>query len=382
MKILIGPIAEKEYYFERTGLNTLFYKKLAQHHHLSITAPRRVGKSSFMKNISQLNKENYSCLYTITESINEPNEFFKKIYTLLFSHVSTLKKLKEFLDGKLKSLSIRKISLTGIEFDRKDISFYEELKELLKALNSDDHGIILLIDEYSQTIENIIKDQGKTSAAQFLHQCRELRVSQGKKNNVHFVYAGSIGLENLVSSIGETRSINDLGHFDVPPLDQTETKAFIHKIMDGEKYQFSSENQDYFIQKMRWLLPFYIQIAMAEIEQLLLTKNQHNINKEIIDQAFENVLESRNYFDHWFVRLRSIFQGQQFNIAKAILNHCAEKGMISIFEIQDIAKKFNLEEFRDILNILVHDGYIVKQDKAYRFNSPLLEQWWYKNIFI
>ena len=47
-------------------------------------------------------------------------------------------------------------------------------------------------------------------------------------------------------------------------------------------------------------------------------------------------------------------------------------------------QKFNIEDAAPLINILQYDGYLVKdeENKKYRFNSPLLQAWWLKNIVI
>ena len=220
MKLIIGPAAEGEFYFDRPYLNDLFWKKLKESHNLSIAAPRRVGKSSFMLNLLKNEKSGFHCSYIITESINEPNEFFKKLYKTLLGLLNTSGKFKQFFDDLFKRLEIKKISLSEIEFGRNEIDYYDEILLLCKEVKETDATIILLIDEFSQTVENIITDESREVAKNFLHQCRELRQSPDVKGRISFVYTGSIGLENLVLSIDEPRSISDLGHFTIPPLSE------------------------------------------------------------------------------------------------------------------------------------------------------------------
>jgi hypothetical protein len=134
MKIIIGPAAEGEFYFDRPYLDEIFWKKLSESHNLSIAAPRRVGKSSFMLNLLKNEKDGFLCNYIITESINEPNEFFKKLYKTLLGLLNKGGKFKQFFEDVFKRLDIKKISLTEIEFGRNEIDYYEEILLLCKIL--------------------------------------------------------------------------------------------------------------------------------------------------------------------------------------------------------------------------------------------------------
>jgi hypothetical protein len=40
------------------------------------------------------------------------------------------------------------------------------------------------------------------------------------------------------------------------------------------------------------------------------------------------------------------------------------------------------EDYKKIIRVLMHDGYINNNDdpEVYRFNSPILKTWWFKNV--
>ncbi len=380
MRINLGNVAEGENYFERPYLNDKFWRLLAKSGHLSIVAPRRVGKTSLMANITATPIEKFKILYCITESVNDLNEFHRKIYKELLSALSNSNKFKELVDDVYKKLKIKKISLSGIEFEKEEIDFYEEIKYLLKNMKGKDDHIILMIDEFSQTLENIIKDKGENAAKLFLHQCRELRIDKDCRNKISFVYTGSIGLENLVVSIDEAKSISDIGRFEMPTLTLEEAAAFIKKILNEEDWIFIPNNQNYLIEKLKWLLPYFIQAIMSEIEEICIAQNTKNITETIIDTAFENSLGNRTYFEHWLSRLRIMFSGEQFSCAKEMLNNTAKNNWQTKYDYFDTATKHKVDDANMLINILIHDGYIVNDNNKYRFNSPLLQEWWLRNV--
>jgi hypothetical protein len=384
MKIIIGPAAEGEFYFARPHLDEQFWKKLKESHNLSIAAPRRVGKSSFMLHLLKNNKEGHFCIYIITESINEPNEFFKKVYKTLLGTLSLGGKFKQFFEDVFKRLDIKKISMTEIEFGKNEIDYYEEILLLCKEIKENDVRIVLMIDEFSQTLENIITDQSREVARNFLHQCRELRQNLDVKSKISFVYTGSIGLGNLVLSIDEPRSITDLGHFNIPPLSTEEANKIITQIIDGDSIQFEEKEREYFLNKMNWLLPYFIQVMMSEMDSICKERGKQIISESIIDEAFKRALDNRSYFEHWLTRLRSIFKGPEFSFAKEVLKIAAINNGIDYYQLQDVSTRFDIDDFVPLINILQHDGYLVKKEQngIYGFNSPLLQSWWLKNIVI
>ena len=384
MKTIIGPAAEGEFYFDRQYLDKIFWKKMQESHNVSIAAPRRVGKTSFMMNLLKNQENGYKCIYLITESVNSSNEFFKKIYKTVLTQVSKSVKFKTFFESLFQRLEIKKISASEIEFGKSGIDYFNEILFLCRELKDFPEKIVLLIDEFSQTIENIITDINKEAAKNFLHQCRELRQNPEIKSKISFVYTGSIGLENLVLSIEEPRAISDLGSFDIPPLSEKEATELISQIIDNENYEFNDDDRNYFFTKLKWMLPYFIHVMMSEIENICTEKGSHKISADIIDKAFIHALRNRSYFEHWLVRLRSIFKGVDFTCAKEILNIAAKEDGIDYYELHNLIAKHKIVDTAVILNTLLHDGYIIKDEvaKKYRFTSPLLQSWWLSNIVI
>jgi hypothetical protein len=203
------------------------------------------------------------------------------------------------------------------------------------------------------------------------------------KGKIQFILAGSIGLENIVESLNASGTINDLYSFPIPPLSKQEAKALTGKIIEGSGYIFEEEQLEYMLKKIEWLIPFYIQLIVDEIDKLKFPGRPAKITENEIDKAFLHAIEHRNYFTNWHTRLRRCYTGQEYTFTKALLNYISEYGTITSTQVNDLAVQYDMEiGFRHILNALEYDGYINNNDepKVYRFNSSLLKTWWYKNV--
>ena len=84
-----------------------------------------------------------------------------------------------------------------------------------------------MIDEFPETLENIVEDDGENAGRHFLQTNRELRQNLELSKSVQFVYTGSIGLENVVSRLNAVNTINNLDRLKLPPLTTDEAKRFI-----------------------------------------------------------------------------------------------------------------------------------------------------------
>ncbi len=384
MKIQTGNPVRGDNYFMREHLIKKAWVMIESGNHILIAAPRRVGKTSLMYYLLDNPQDNYRLMYIITESVNNENEFYRKILNALLKtdHVKGSKKVVAFLESHIPN--IKKIGPEGIEFGvKEDYDYFDILSRILKSISEENLKLIIMIDEFPETLENIVEDDGENAGRHFLQTNRELRQNLELSRAVQFIYTGSIGLENVVSRLNAVNTINDLDRLKLPPLTTDEAKRFISLLSANLQFQLSKAQIDYILQKIEWLIPFYIQLAISELRNLWRDESLHEINLQTIDRAFDQMLERRNQFEHWHTRLRTSFKGDEYNFVKEVLNILSENSEINSNEIHDLAVKHSqVVHYQDFIGSLVYDGYINNHDnpKEYRFNSPILKTWWRKNV--
>jgi len=394
IKNIAGQPVRKENFFERPALIRQFKNKIESGSSILISAPRRVGKNLTLCSMFTTKEWKDSIfIYLIPESVNSENEYFKRILNKIFDaeFLTPMQKIskKTYRSAKDRAERISEIGKT-IKFEKESKRiFQDEFIDTIKSIDLEGRRIIFMIDEFSQAIENIIEDEGKRSAIHFLQTNRELRQGPQINQKIQFVYAGSIGLENIVSRLNAVNLVNDLDPLKVTPLNHEEAHQLMQELTENKPFDLSKANRDYILDKIQWNIPFYFQLAVMEISNLLLddegeTKpGKKRVTKNVIDHAFSRMLEHRNHFEHWEKRLRKAFKKEDYTFAKEVLNLISDKENIESVEIMNLAQKFNIPgSYKDIVNSLVYDGYINNNDdpRIYRFNSPLLKMWWWKNV--
>ncbi len=384
MAFIVGQVAMGDNFWDRAYELEDIWDAIENGSHVLLSAPRRVGKTSIMRKMQHEPKEGYFLIYIDTESADKENEFWHKLFHLLMEEkfIATTKTKAKNILSILKNISIQKISIKGVEFgDGKLVDFKEAFKRVINDMQSD-KKLIIMINEFAQTIENIIKYESEKSALSLLKAHHELRQNSDISSKITFVYAGSIGLESVVRKINGTKYINDLNSIKIAPLDFDSATEFIHQLLEKNNFSIEDSQIKYMLNKIEWLIPFYIQLILQEIKKLY--RRDPNITDTLIDKAIDNAIEHRNYFDHWQTKLKEAFTNQSYLFAKEILNTICEKTKMTSSEILNIAKKHSLNEdkAKETIHSLVYDGYINNNDnpKQYRFNSPILRQWWCKYV--
>lgn len=391
MKNIIGQPARGEDFYPRIKEINKINESLSDANNLQITAPRRVGKTSILWHLLDNDIANRYYVYVDTESIDNEEDFYKKILQEIFRNnkISGSEKLKKAFAEKSNRFfkRVNSVNLFGaaIEFNHEEGQkdyFSQLLNFLIGYAQSEDVELVILVDEFPQTIENIkINDQ--KAAIAFLQSNRELRLTPELRSIVKFIYTGSIGLNYTVAKLGATATINDLNSIEVGPLERNDAIALFERLLISKKRIPTEEAGDYLLKTIQWYIPFHIQLITQEI--ISGTSNGDAISAEIVELSINNIINLRhqNHFEHYSSRLKSQFKGDDFKYAEEILKLIAQKDEQTKQEMFDLAVKYNLEDsYKRIIETLMYDGYIhfIEESDSYLFNSPIVKLWWLKFI--
>lgn len=380
IKIKAGQVVRGRDFFPREKEINRLWRKIENGSNILISAPRRVGKTSLMRYIEDHPREDYIIIYLITESVSNEAEYYKRLYNkLLEEDVVTL--LNKF-GANTKKLLTKISEFKSLKIDHsKELDYYNEFINLIKSLELKDKKIIMMIDEFPQTLENIINEHGENKANHFLQTNRELRQNNEISEKIQFIYTGSIGLENIVSRIKSINLINDLETFYLQPLKENEAKELIKELTINLNFKLEEELVTKILEKIRWYIPYYIQILIQELNDIYHNEDLTHIDEKTIDLAFKNLLEQRIYFEHWYTRLYKAYKNEEYKFVKEVLNSICKKETFSENEVLDLAIGLGTKDkYKEIVKALIHDGYITLNDDSYRFNSPILSLWWIKNV--
>lgn len=390
MKNIVGQIASKEDFYYRKREIKRILQNLDAGANLQIAAPRRVGKSSILYHLKDNPPQGYICLYIEVESARSINEFYRKIYREIFKSeaVSTGKRIGEQFKAnkggfwsRLKGISVAGV---GIDFnDAPEVNYEEELTNLLSGLDLGGDRLVLMIDEFPEVILNIAEDNnGDTvEARKFLQSNRELRNQPEIRGKVQFVYTGSNSLNVTVANLDASVLINDLASVPVDPLRNEEAADLITQVLSTYQYSIQQDQILHALSRIEWNIPFYFQLLIQEIINQI--EPEESITNQLIDESFLKIMEQRNdhYFEHYVRRLKRVFNETQLKFVQRFLNQLAQAESISKAQMHDMAHGLLSEsETKRVLDILKYDGYVISVDENnYKFNSPILKQWWYNH---
>ncbi|MDR1584244.1 MAG: hypothetical protein LBS55_13495, partial [Prevotellaceae bacterium] len=350
---------------------------------LLLSAPRRVGKSSFAKKmLRKAENEGWNTLDLDLERIETEEQFVK-----LFKEKLLAEKWWENLKSKLGDTAGKIIDSIGeIEYAGAKISpntavwrndNYDKIQHLIESADK----ILIVMDELAIFLNKLLKgDNGKEKVEFFLNWLRSFRQISGSK--ARWIFCSSVGIENFASMHQLSYTLNDIHNFRIGAFSEEEAREFIPRLDVDESVKFTDKDIQFILDKLSWYLPYFIQILIEKINYLIYMEKK-TLSEKTIDDAWQ-LLISENYFNSWNERLKEYYEFE--NDARRILKLCTSGGIsrdnlfANLFATTPDPEKAETI-LAKLLSMLENDGYLIVADGKYTFRSSLLRDFWY-NRFI
>lgn len=386
MRNSLGNPARGEAFYPRIKEIAKIYRVLRSGASIYLSAPRRVGKTSILRHIEEQPEINFYFVYVITESVDNSNEFFKTIFEVLLKSDATVCrfKLSQYLADGLEAVLARVKKVYNVELQgREEPDYFELLVEVLGKVKKEVGSLVIQIDEFPQTIQNILLKSAGEVAEKFIQKNRELRHHNSVAGNIQFIYTGSLSLFPIVEQVTQLTAINDLRTVEVRDLTIIEGKDFLQKLLEEENLQLADHLLTYVTEKLKWLIPFHLQLIAQELIDVHEALGIE-FDESIIDKAFEQVVHVRNrpQFEPYFARLSSLFKDREYAFVMDVLKHVALHNTIKENELNDYAVKHSVESKQRVKTVLEGDGYLYysEENGVYYYTSPILQMWCRQHI--
>ena len=267
-------------------------------------------------------------------------------------------------------------------------SIAEEWKTLLRKTIEDlvayqDRTVIFFWDEMPLMLDNIKADKGETVAMEVLDELRSLRQTY---DSLRMVYTGSIGLQNVLTSLKrvgyKNAPINDMLKEDVPPLSPADGQDLAYRLLVGENIQTADDLGETAkaIALCADYIPYYIHHLVDEMgllgEPATATMAQSIITRYLIDP--EDRWDLRHYRD----RIDNYYQDKEIPLALNLLDSLAiADTALSLNELHQQLQlrlsDLDIEQIRDVLGLIERDHYIIRDETGkFRFRYPLIQRYW------
>jgi uncharacterized protein len=384
MKSALGNPARGEAFYPRPKDLKKIERLLVSGVSVYLSAPRRVGKTSILKYLEDTQDADFYYVYVLTESVYSINEYYKVLCEVILNSeaIGRLKKISQGFNSVITTITNRVESIKGIDIRKSEEPDYEVLfYELLSHVKSEKGRLIIMIDEFPQTVANIEKEHGLSEAKKFIQKNRDIRHNKLCEEKVSFIYTGSISLGPIVERVADLTDINDVRTLKIVSWPREEAVDLIKKLFNGYDVPVNDTAINFLLDEIKWYIPFHIQLICHE---LVVIYDEINIPLEAahVTEAIEATIDIKNkaQFDPYFSRLKGLLQHNEYKFALDVLKITATANRINNAVVHDLSVKYNLTNYKLILENLCEDGYLDKGDDAYSYTSPILQLWCIKHI--
>ena len=392
------PVSGEDRFWNRETEVIRLIELLLAGNSVLLIAPRRVGKTSLMKEVERQLEGRFICLSADLQADQSPADVVTALsietrrYRALWDKVTALFSniLRTFKDH-VESLSISDLTLkfrdglVGEDWRVKGSA-------LLEVLNSADQEVVIFLDEVPVLVNRLLTDargeitpEGRQAAETFLSWLREGALRYASR--VHFVITGSIGLAPILHRAGLSATINHLTPFKLDPWDQPTAKGCLKALAKGAWVDFEPGACEEMVSRLGRCVPYHVQLYFSAALDLCKRRGVSDslISKKDVTDAYDReLLGVRGHVQlaHYEERLKTVLGEELFTLAVAVLTAVSTSGPMTAAEIHDVCRQYDChdrtseEALREVLDVLQHDGYLELADGRYQFVYNLIRDWW------
>jgi hypothetical protein len=394
MRNVTGSPVENDDFFDRPRDLARLRRELANGANLLLTAPRRVGKTSLVLRLCELERAAGRCaVFMNVEGCHDELAFAEKLVDGLSEsglHPEPLSRVSLAFRKARQALSGLKVGAAGVDMEMSsaedpDLSTLgRAVESIFKRIDGGDQVVLLVIDEMPELLLALGKDEhGMQRVSRLLHWLRALRQTHRKK--VRWLFLGSIGLDSFVDDRSLRKTINDLTPLNLEAFSAAEADLFLSQLGGSNGLSLASEQRALIIERVGWPLPHHLQIVF----HALIDSGATQADSAAVAAAFAHLLLPNNIsqFDTWRQRLDEQFGQSDAAAAKDILRHLCQhaKGrerlliLNALMSTRQTADPVAVEDqLARLLLMLQRDGYLLESEGRYAFRSFLLREYWYR----
>lgn len=366
--------------FERPELQDRLMRTLDHSAGVKMFGLRRIGKSTLrLYATEQLETQGRPVTAIDGQGLQSLSDFLARLFTAMPKGEGFMNKALGLVSKGPAQVALQAVA-QGTGHQDAVLSAYWQLVSaaIRKALESDTAKPILVIDEFTYLIGNLLKrPEGAQDVDKLLAAMREWRAG-----GMTMLLTGSIGLTALARTHGvNVEHLNDLQPFTVPELTQEEAREFVRQATRSSEGRWTAVHTKEFFAQSDILYPCFLVRGLLQLG---------------VDNPPEPTDFARIFEDYVRSDLHEDFYGQfnrRFMAYKGLPNDEQERLILpalkAIFEADEPVSQdalmceppFTRVDLAVALGMLHEDGFIQPRERPggerfWRSGSSLASAWW------
>lgn len=389
MKSSTGRWVSGDDFFGRERELGILERRVKNRNHLLLTGQRRMGKTSLLRELGRrLESKGWIFLFADVEGATCAEDAVAEVARA----VHPVRPIaSRFAMGMQRWLGENIEEVNALEFGLKIRaglnrgSWRRHGEQLLHACATHDKPVLLVIDELPIFLKQMLRhDDGAQQVDEFLSWFRGALQVIGD-NSLVVVVSGSIGLRPLVHRLGISDRINHLDTLRLGPWDRETSIACFERLAQSLELRIGEGVAAAAYDGLGIGIPHHVQCFFARLSDFAAMQGRGSVTVEDVDYVYRKELlgpSGQNDLMHYETRLKEGLEDESYTIAMHILAESATLGRFTLGAKRVLERLYSPvlesapERIAEVLDILVHDGYLEIGDDGHRFPSCLLKDWW------
>ncbi len=390
MELSTGRWVSGDDFFDRETELRILKSRVLEGNHVLLTGQRRMGKTSIVQELGQrLKDEGWVFLFTDVEGAkcaeDVISEMAKAVHPIhaISSRIAT--ETKRWFSDHIDEVSAYDFSVkfrAGLD----SRNWRRHGEKLLRDCAEHDKRVFLVIDELPIFLKRILhQTDGEKHVDEFLSWMRSV-IQNINDGSLVLIVSGSIGLDPLVRRLGIPDRINHLYPFRLEPWDREVSVACFEQLASNYNLQVGPGVANAVYEALGTGIPHHVQSFFARLQDFATMHNRDEVIVGDVNEVYQTALlgpSGQNDLVHYVTRLKEALDDEQSHtIAMEILAEASIQDYFTASARRCLDRQYSrmiddLEErVTDVLECLVHDGYLKAGDNGYSFPSRLLQDWW------
>ena len=395
LKNKYGPWVTGEDFFNRDDEIRLLSRTIDNGGtHVLIVAPRRVGKTSLIRETFRRLGENraHYLIFLDVQNCTTPEDVMVAVSMGASRHRTLAKKVTDVFSTFLKQIS-ETVESIGAP-DLLEIKLRQGIKgdwqfkgrRLLSNLAEADRPIVICMDELPIMVSRLLR-KSPEEAEIFLSWLRQIMGEFQEK--ICFIVSGSIGLEPILKRYGLSHTIGHLQPLHIEPWGGQTAGECLDLLARTAGIDWPEELSARIADLLGVCIPHHVQMFFGYLYQDLFKEDRRNPSIEDIERVYQrSMLSTRGHAElaDYEERLLRVLDNEKIPLALDLLSEAAINGILKSAMCDVLFDRSGLKDkgpvLREVLDVLEHDGYLVRHETmdGWRFSSNLIRDWWKKRF--
>ncbi len=396
LKLGHGNWVEGDKFWDREHEVEKLTELLDEGAHVVIVAPRRIGKTSLMREVARRIGGKYICLHVDLEKSFSPADAVVELSVATQPHRRLWEKTWEMFRNVIcsakdtvESLKIDDLTVT-LRSGLTSGDWKDKGDRLLDNLANSDRSVIIFFDEVAILVNRMLKGSDYKITPErirdvdtFMSWLRDNSIRH--KGKLRIVLTGSIGIGTILRQANLSATLNTFSPFELPPWETDTTVECLLALANQYGIRFQEGVCEKITGKLGCCIPHHVQTFFDAIYTDCKHQKHNEVSSDLVDEVYQTrMLGVRGHAElsHLEERLKMVLGEELYPLALELLTETAVVGELTVNAATYISQQYPLENqtpvevLRQILEIFEHDGYLRKVGTRYQFVSNLLRDWW------